>query len=161
MRSSFIHVHGARFRHEVVVHPGAVVLVPLPDVAVEGHLSVDLELVHVHVFPEDLHDGIDHAGMARQPREGLAVHVRGEIGAHHVAGLLAHVLGPALRVQARHLVGEELDFLRREERGKEKVTVAIELLELLRGELHAGLRADPLIVPRFRALRAGPAPSRT
>ena len=92
-------VHGARLGHVVVVHPGAVVLVPLPDVAVEGGLAVDLELVHVDVFAEELHDRLDHARMARQRRERIAVQVRGEVGAHHVAGLLAHVLGAALRIE--------------------------------------------------------------
>ena len=50
-------VHRARLGHLVVVHPGAVVLVPLPDVAVEGLLAVDLELVHVDVFAEELPTG--------------------------------------------------------------------------------------------------------
>ena len=45
----------------------------MPDVAVERHLAVDLELVHVDVFAEELHDRLDHARMARELGEGIAV----------------------------------------------------------------------------------------
>ena len=78
----------------VVVEPGAVVLVPLPDVAVEGRLAVDLELVHVELVAEQALHRLDHARMARQPGERLAVQVRREVGAHRVAALLAHVVEP-------------------------------------------------------------------
>jgi hypothetical protein len=64
--------------------------------------------------------------------------VRGEVGAHHVAGLLAHVLGAPLRVERRHLVGQDLDLCGREERREKQVPFAIELLQLLRGEVHGG-----------------------
>src|SRR6266513_347167 len=134
------HVHGARLRHLVVVDPGAVILVPLPDVAVEGRLAVDLELVHVHVLAEQLLDRLDHAGMARELGERVAVQVRGEIGAHHVSRLLAHVLGAPLRVERRHLVVQDLDLLRREQAREEKIAVAVELLQLPRRQFH-GLRS--------------------
>ena len=129
-------VHGARFRHLVVRAPGAVVLVPLPDVAIEGRLAVDLELMHVHVFAVDLLHRLHHARMARELGEGIAVQVGGEVGAHHVAGLLAHVLGAPLRIERRHLVGEHLDFSGGEERREEEVAVAVEPLSLLRGKFH-------------------------
>jgi len=48
--------------------------------------------------------------VARELGEGIAVHVRGEIGAHHVAGLLAHVLRPALRIEPGHFVEKNLNF---------------------------------------------------
>src|SRR5882672_2779568 len=60
------HVHRAWLGHLVVVLPGAVILVPLPDVTVESHLAVDLELMHVHGFIEELPDWRDHARMARE-----------------------------------------------------------------------------------------------
>ena len=41
------HVHRARFGHLVIIHPRAVILMPLPHIAIEGHFAVDLELVHV------------------------------------------------------------------------------------------------------------------
>jgi hypothetical protein len=126
-------VHRARLGHQVVVHPGAVVLVPLPDVAVEGGLAVDLELVHVQLLAEELHHRLDHARVAREPRERLAVHVRGEIGAHRIAALLAHVLGTPHRIEARHLVGERFDLLGREERREEEVAVPVEGGDLVGG----------------------------
>ena len=103
-------VHRPRLGHLVVGAPGAVVLVPLPDVAVERRLAVDLELVHVDVLAEELLDRLDHARMAGELGEGIAVQVRREVGAHDVAGLLTHVLGPSLRIKRRHLVGEHLDL---------------------------------------------------
>src|SRR2546425_8579601 len=135
------HVHGARLRHLVVVDPGAVILVPLPDVAVEGRLAVDLELVHVHVLAEQLPDRLDHAGVARELGKRVAVQVRGEIGAHHIAGLLAHVLGAALRVERAHLVVQDLDLLRREQVREEEIAVDVESLPLLRRQFH-GLRSS-------------------
>ena len=129
-------VHRARLGHEVVARPGTVVLVPLPHVAVEGLLAVDLELVHVHRFVEHLHHGIDHPRMARELRERFRIKVRREIRAHRIASFLAHVLGTAHRVQARNLVGERLDLLAREEAREKEVAVAGELVELLRRELH-------------------------
>ena len=48
------------------------------------------------VLAEKLLDRLDHARVARELGEGIAVHVRGEVCAHHVAGLLAHVLRAAL-----------------------------------------------------------------
>ena len=124
------HVHGACLWHEVVGLPGTVVLVPLPEVTLEGHLAIDLELVHVYGLTKDLHDRLDHAWMARQPGEWLTVHVRGEVGAHRVAALLAHVLRPMLRVELGHLVNQDADLFRGEQTGKEEITVALKLLDL-------------------------------
>src|SRR5439155_25296023 len=130
-------VHRSGLGHLVVGVPGAVVLVPLPDVSVERLLAVDLELVHVHVFAEQLRDRLYHAGVARQLGERVAIHVRRKIGAHHIAGLLADVLWPALSVEPRNLVGENFDFFRLEQAGKEEIALAVEPLLLLLGELHA------------------------
>ena len=77
-------VHCALGGHQIVVAPGAVVLVPLPDVAFERRLAVDLELVHVDRFAEQLLHRLDHAWMAREPRERLAVQMRGEGRPHCV-----------------------------------------------------------------------------
>jgi hypothetical protein len=109
----------------------------LRDVSVEGHLPTDLELVHVHRLAEELHRGLDHPRMARKLRERVAVEMRGEVGAHGVAVLLAHVLGTALRVEHRHLVQQRLDLRGGEMPRKENVAVALEALELLVVELHA------------------------
>src|SRR5438874_4922673 len=95
--------------------PGAVVLVPLPDVAVERHLAVDLELVHVDVFAVELFHRLDHAGMAGQAGERLRVHVRGEARAHGVRALLADVLRPVLAEDGGHLGDEARDLVGREQ----------------------------------------------
>ena len=50
---------------------------------------------------------VDHARVAGEPGEGMAVHVRGEIGAHRIAALLAHVLRPVLGVETRDLVEQD------------------------------------------------------
>src|SRR5262249_31989533 len=84
------HVHGARLRHEVVSLPGAIVLMPLPEVALEGHLTVDLELMHVHGLAKDLHHRRDHTRMAGELSEWRAVHVRRKVRAHRLTALLAY-----------------------------------------------------------------------
>ena len=81
-------VHRPRLRHAVVARPGAVVLMPLPHLAVERRLRVDLELVHVELLAEHLFHGPDQARMRAQQTKRLVVGVRGECGARR-AGLLA------------------------------------------------------------------------
>ena len=124
------HVHGARLGHEVIVLPRAVVLVPLPHIAVEGHLPVDLELVHVHGLAEDLDHRLDHAWMPGEAGEGMAVEMGGEVGPDRVAPPLADVLRPALGVEAGHLVEEHADLFRGEQTGKEQPSLAIKLFDL-------------------------------
>src|SRR5262249_16725446 len=55
---------------------------------------------------------------------------------HRVAVFLADVLGAALRVEARHLVGQDADLLGAEQARKEQVPVAAELLDLRVIERH-------------------------
>ena len=86
-------VHGAGLRHAVVARPGAVVLVPLPDVALEGGLGVELELMNVDVLAEILLQRLDQPRMGDQQAEHLVEGVRGEGGARR-AGLLAPDLLP-------------------------------------------------------------------
>src|SRR5450830_72630 len=74
-------VHGARVRHAVVALPGAVVLMPLPEVALEGGLGVELELVDVNLFAEQLPQRLDQARMPRQQAEHFTEGVGGEGGA--------------------------------------------------------------------------------
>src|SRR5262249_46662461 len=104
------HIHGTSLRHEVIVLPGTVVLVPLPEIALEGHLAVDLELMHVHRLTKDLHYWLDHARMAGESGERRAVHMRGEVGAHRVAALLADILRAVLGVESRYLVDQDPDL---------------------------------------------------
>jgi hypothetical protein len=77
--------------------------------------------------------------VAREAREWRAVKVRGEIGAHRIASLLAHVFLPVLGVKPRHLVQQDRDFIRLEKAWKEKVAVAIQSRPLFRVELHGVL----------------------
>ena len=111
---------------------------PLPDVTVERCLAVDLELMHVHGFVEQLHDRFHHSRMAREPGERLAVQVRREIGAHDVALLFAHVFRTALRIKRGDFVAEHLDFLGPEVRREKQVAVTVEAFDLFRAEPHDG-----------------------
>ena len=103
-------VHRARLRHAVVALPGAVILVPLPDVAGEGGFGVDLVLVHVDLLAEDLLDRIDHARMRAEQPERLVVEMGGKGGARRAA-----LLAPDLRalgvVDALGLARQQRDFL--------------------------------------------------
>src|SRR5262249_22593612 len=152
-------VHGAGFWHPVVVLPGAEVLMPLPHVAIERHLPVDLELVHVNVLAEELNDRVDHARVARELGERQAVHVCGEVGAHGVTALLADILGTMLGVKARDFVAEHPDLFRPEQPWKEQEPVALEGVKLFPVDLHdenpsllsiliiVGIRPRPLDAP--------------
>ena len=125
-------VHGARVRHAVVALPGAVVLVPLPDVALEGGLGVELELVDVDFLAEQLPQRLDQARMARQQPEHLAEGVRGESGARR-AGLLAPDF---LAVELEDVLGfdaQQRDFFFRETIGKEDVALFVEGSKLFGG----------------------------
>src|SRR3954447_20887129 len=66
-------VHRAWLRHPVVSLPGAVVLMPLPDVAGESRFGVDLVLVHVDLLAKDLFNRIDHARMRSEQPECFVV----------------------------------------------------------------------------------------
>ena len=130
------HIHRTCLRHEVVGLPGAIVLVPLPEVTLEGHLAVDLKLMHVDGLAEDLHDRLYHARMARQLGERLAIQVCGEVGAHGITALLTHVLRPMLGIEMRHLVKQDLHLLGGKQAREEEIAVAVELLDLGARELH-------------------------
>jgi len=123
-------VHGPRLGHQIVVGPGAVVLVPLPDGAVEGRLRVDLELVHVDPAVEQLLHRLDQAGVGTQPPEGLVVGMRGESRPDRLAVLLAPDLVAPLGVDARQFPVENADLLRGEAPRQEEVAFAVEFLDL-------------------------------
>jgi hypothetical protein len=81
-------IHCPRLRHPVVPRPGAVILMPLPDIALERRLRVDFILVHVEGFAKYLLDRTDQPRVMAEEPKGLVVGVRGEGGARR-AGLLA------------------------------------------------------------------------
>ena len=130
------HVHRPRLWHQIVVLPRAVILVPLPDVSVEGHLAVDLELMHVHRLTQELLDRLNHARMASEFRELPVVKVRGEVRAHGIAAFLANVLCAALGIERGNFIEESRDLLRRKQRRQKQIPVAVELLYLLFAEVH-------------------------
>jgi hypothetical protein len=128
-------VHGPRLGHLVVARPGAVVLVPLPDLAVEGGLGVDLVLMHVEAAAQQLLDRRDQARIGAQAAEGLVVRMRGE-GRTRDAGLLAPDL---LAIQLEDLLGlvlQQLHLFRVEGLGEEKPALAVELGDLGIGQAH-------------------------
>jgi hypothetical protein len=108
----------------------------LPDVAVEGALAVDLELMHVEVFAKELRNRLDHPRVASQFGERLVDQVAREDGAHGIRILLPNDLRPMLPIDAWYLVQQDPHFLRREEGGEEEVAVPVEVLQLLLGQFH-------------------------
>src|SRR3546814_16937016 len=102
---------------------------PLPDVAGEGRLGVDLVLMHVDGAVEYLHDGVDQARMPAEPPEGLVEGV-GREGGSDDARLFAEILPALLREDARHLVHQDSRLLAREDFRQKEVTFLVELREL-------------------------------
>ena len=54
-------VDDAGLGHAVILKPGAVILMPMPDLSVMGVLGVDLELMQIDRPAEHLHCGLDDA----------------------------------------------------------------------------------------------------
>ena len=129
-------VHRPRLRHLVVGLPGAVILVPLPDIAVEGRLAVDLELVDIDRPAEQLLCRPDQSWMARNLAIDIVIGMRGEVGAHLAGDALAHIFRPVLGEQRRDLALHHGDLLGTEQIGDEDIAVALELVELVLGQLH-------------------------
>src|SRR5262249_27020467 len=131
-------IHGARLRHAVVTRPGAVVLVPLPDVTLERRFGVDLELVDVDAFAEQLLQRLDKTRVVRHPPKGVVVGVGGESGARR-AGFLAPdllAIGPKNPVG---LAAQKRDLLFGEAIRKKEVALLLEGFDLLRREIHGVL----------------------
>src|SRR4029079_3550252 len=123
-------VHRARLRHAVVARPGAVVLVPLPDVALERGLGVELELVDLAALAEILLQRPDQARMADQQPEYLAEGVRGERRSRR-AGLLAPDLLAVGLEDLLALDAQERDLVLREAVRQKDVALSVEGFELL------------------------------
>ena len=45
-------IHRPLGGHHVIVHPSAVILMPLPHIAFKSHLAVDFELMHVKLLAQ-------------------------------------------------------------------------------------------------------------
>src|SRR5690606_18733846 len=102
-------VHGPRLGHAIITRPGAVILMPLPDIAVELGLRIHLELVHVELLAEHLLDRFDETRVSGEDAERLVVGVRSERRAG-CAGLLAPYLLPALVEDLLGLATEHRDL---------------------------------------------------
>jgi len=131
-------VHRSRLGHGVIAMPCAEVLMPLPDIAIEGLLAVDLELMHVDRLAKNLLHRLHHAGMTGELREHIAVRMRCETGAWCDAILLANDFGAMFGVDARDFVAQHLHFGSAKERREKQVSVAFELLALGGGQFHGG-----------------------
>jgi hypothetical protein len=128
-------VHGAGLGHAIVALPSAVVLVPLPQLAVKGRLGVDLELVHVDRLAEQLLQRPDEARVAAEQAERLVIGVRRERRARRAGGLAPHLL--AVRVVDRFGLGaQQRHLLLGEAAGQHQIAQLVELLELLGAKLH-------------------------
>ena len=103
---------------------------PLPDVAVECGLAVDLELVNVNVVVEDLLRGFDQPRMASEPAVSVVVGVRREVGTHGIAVFFAYILGPQFGVEFRHFRVERPDLGGREVPREKQITLAVIFLDL-------------------------------
>src|SRR5579871_1755509 len=105
-------VHGARLRHAIIAFPGAVILMPLPDLAREGGFGVDLELMHINRLAKELLDWPDHARMFAEDAKSFVIKMGGKSRARRPA-FLAPDLGPLFGVDCLRLAFQERYFLRR------------------------------------------------
>jgi hypothetical protein len=110
--------------------------VPLPDVAVEGGLSVDLVLVDVNGPVEELHDRLNQARMTPQASKRLVVGMGCEGGANRFAILLTPDLVALHREEPRQFPLEEIDFFAEEQIGQKHPALGVKLLQLCRCQFH-------------------------
>ena len=129
-------VHGPGLGHRVVAHPGAIVLVPLPLVAVERRLGVDLELVDVDVAVDELAHRLDEPRVPGQAAKRRVVGVGGECRPGGLAVLLTHHFAAVEGIDFRRRAPQQGDLGRTEGVGQEQVAGVLELPGLGVGELH-------------------------
>ena len=111
---------------------------PLPNVAFERGLGVELELVDVDLLAEQLPQRFDQSGVSRQQAEHLAEGVRGESGARR-AGFLAPDF---LAVELEDVLGfhaQQRDLFLGKTIGEEDVALFVEGSKLLGRKLHSAL----------------------
>ena len=99
----------------------------MPDLAVEGRLGVDLELMHVDLAVQDLFDRFDQPRVRAQAAKALVIGVRGE-GRAGDPGTFPPDL---LAIQGINGLGFMLQnggFLGREHAREKQIALVIELL---------------------------------
>ena len=131
-------IHRARFRHAVIAMPGAEILVPLPNLAVEGGFRVDLVLMHVELLAEQLFDRADQPRMGAKQTEGLVVGVRGERSTRR-AGFFAPYLRPVGIINRYGFLPQGSNLLGGEAIGEEEIAFFVKLADLFFGQAHGFL----------------------
>ena len=135
-------VHRARLRHAVVARPGAVILMPLPHVAFESGLGIELELVDVDVLAEDLPHRLDQPRVPGEESEYIAEGMRGE-GRSRRAGFFPPDLLPVERKDALGFVAQKRDLFLAETIREEEKTLLFKFADLFGAEVHAFLPTCP------------------
>jgi len=116
----------------------------LPDIAGKRGFRVDLVLVHVDRFAEQLLDRADHGRVPGEKGMRLVVQVGGEGGAGR-ARTLSPDLGPVLAVDGFGFGRQQRDLGRSEGLGQEQVAVLVEISNL-------GLGQHDWVLPLFFVL---------
>src|SRR5579875_1420024 len=127
--------------------PSSRAQVPLPDIALERRLRVDLELMHVELFAEHLFHRADQARMRAQEPKGLVIGVRGEGGAR-CAGLFAPDFRAVRRVNPLGFLAQNRDLFLREAIGQEQIALFGKLPQLFSRQLHGNSLPRPEWSPK-------------
>ena len=144
-------VHGVGIRHVVVAFPGAVVLMPLPDVAVERRLAVELELMHVNLARQHLLGWLEDAGMANETPKDLVVRMAGERGPHRLAVLLVPDFVARFIENGGDFALHDRHFLGRKQVRHDDVALVLELTQLVVVQQHDRHSAKAVIIPWYYA----------
>ena len=141
-----VQVEGQRLGYPVLVVVRGEVVVPLPLLAGEGLLGVDLHLLDVQlVDPEELPGGFHEARVTNNRGEHVISQVQAHRGADDVSGLLPEVLRPALVEQPRQPSEHRLNLTGREQSGQDEQAITLERCNLLVGQPHGPtLASGPL-----------------
>ena len=104
---------------------------PLPDVAFERRLGIDLELVDVDPFAEQLHERLDQARMVRHQAKSFVVGVRGKRGARS-AGLFAPDFRALALEDGFGFAAQNCNFFLGEAAGEKQEALLVESFDLCR-----------------------------
>ena len=119
---------------------------PLPDVAFERRLGVELELVHIDFFAEQQSKRLDQPRMAGEQMKYFVERMRRKSGARRAGLLSPHFLAVELE-DGLGLVAQQCDLLFGKAVWQKQVALLLELATLFYGELHD---IRPLTFPGLR-----------
>ena len=115
-------------RHAVLVVVGREVVVPLPDLAGEGWLGIDLGLLDVEILlTQNLSGRLDQPRVTRDLGVGLVPQVQAHGGAHLAIRLFAKVRGHLLGEKPGQRTAQRLDLGRREKLRQDQETVLVKV----------------------------------